>query len=70
MSISALDKNSAAAKAGLQKGDRLATLEGVALKNMSDLKLALLQHQVGNAVKMTVERAGSTNLLAYTVVLQ
>ncbi|WGZ94312.1 MAG: ChaN family lipoprotein [Candidatus Thiothrix putei] len=70
LSISALDKNSAAAKAGLQKGDRLATLEGVALKNMSDLKLALSQHQVGNAVKMTVERAGSTDLLAYTVVLQ
>ncbi len=68
--ISALDKNSAAAKAGLQKGDRLATLEGVALDNMADLKLALSQHQVGNAVKITVQRAGSTDLLAYTVVLQ
>lgn len=70
LSISALDKNSAASKAGLQKGDRLATLEGVALKNMADLKLVLSQHQVGNAVKMTVQRAGSKDLLAYTVVLQ
>ena len=70
LSISALDKNSAAAKAGLQKGDRLAMLEGVSLENMADLKLALSQYQVGNAVKMTVQRSGSSELLAYTVVLQ
>lgn len=70
LSISALDKNSAAGKAGLQKGDRLATLEGMALENMADLKLALSQYQVGKTVKMTVERAGSNDLLAYTVVLQ
>lgn len=70
LSISALDESSAAGKAGLQKGDRLATLEGIALENMADLKLALSQYQVGNAVKMTVERAGSNDLLAYTVVLQ
>ncbi len=70
LSIADLDKNSAAGKAGLQKGDRLASLEGLALENMSDLKLALSQHSVGHAVKMTVERAGAKDLLAYTVVLQ
>jgi hypothetical protein len=45
-------------------------LEDVTLENMADLKLAITQYQVGNAVKMTVQRAGSNDLLAYTVVLQ
>ncbi len=68
--ISALDNNSAAGKAGLQKGDRLASLEGIALQTMLDLKLVLSQYKAGDSVSMAVERQGTKDLLAYTVVLQ
>jgi len=68
--ISALDKNSAAGKAGLQQGDRLARVDNQALHTMTDLKLALAQRQVGDAVQVSVERGGEKAPLAYTVVLQ
>ncbi|SEA41608.1 Uncharacterized iron-regulated protein [Thiothrix caldifontis] len=70
LSIAVVDKDSAAGKAGLQKGDRLASLEGVTLQTMADLKQVLSQHQAGDSVNMAVERPGSQDLLAYTVVLQ
>jgi uncharacterized iron-regulated protein len=68
--ITALDKNSAASKAGLQQGDRLARVDNQELHTMADLKLALAQRQVGDAVQVAVERGGAKAPLAYTVVLQ
>ena len=68
--ISALDKNSAAGKAGLQQGDRLARVDNQELHTMADLKLALAAFQVGDAVRVAVERDGAKAPLAYTVVLQ
>lgn len=70
VNITTLDANSAAAKAGLQQGDRLASLEGIAIQGMADLKLALAQYKAGEQVKMVVERRGEKGLLAYQVVLQ
>ncbi len=70
VSIMALDANSAAGKAGLQKGDRLASLDGVAIQCMADLKQALAQYKAGESVNMTVERKGEKGLLARQVILQ
>lgn len=68
LTIKALDKNSAADKAGLRKGDRLAQINGTAIQSMADLKLALAQHTPGSMVEVTVERHGTE--IAHTVMLQ
>lgn len=70
LTIISLDANSAAGKAGLQQGDRLASVDGTSLRNMADLKLVLAEHQPGDKVSVAVERQGTPALLAYTVVLQ
>lgn len=68
--IKTLEKGSAASKAGLQQGDRLASIDGVALRNMADLKLALATHAPGAQVQVAVQRAGQTEMLTYNVTLQ
>ncbi len=68
--ITALDKNSAAGKAGLLQGDRLARVDNQELHNMADLKLALAAFQMGDEVKVAVERAGEMKLREYAVMLQ
>lgn len=70
LTILDLDTNSAAGKAGLQKGDRLASVDGVAIRSMADLKVVLAGHKPGERVSVEVERRGMVNLLKYTVILR
>ncbi|MFN3786378.1 MAG: ChaN family lipoprotein [Thiothrix sp.] len=68
--IKTVEKGSAASKAGLQQGDRLASIDGVVVRNMADLKLALATHAPGAQVQVAVQRAGQAETLTYSVTLQ
>ncbi|MDD5391716.1 MAG: ChaN family lipoprotein [Thiothrix sp.] len=68
--IGEMAAGSAAQKAGLQTGDRLASLDGIAITSMTDLMLTLAQYKPGQQVQVQVARAGETNLSAYAVTLQ
>ncbi|MGB3917400.1 MAG: ChaN family lipoprotein [Thiothrix litoralis] len=70
LSVAALDTKSGAAQAGVREGDRVASLDGVTIHNMADLKLALAQRPAGATVQLAVERSGERDLLSYSVVLQ
>jgi S1-C subfamily serine protease len=68
--IGEMTKGSAAQKAGLQTGDRLASLNGAGIRSMADLMLMLGQHKPGEKVAMTVQREGKAKLLPFNVTLQ
>jgi putative serine protease PepD len=58
---------SAAAKAGLRQGDIIQKVDGVTLNNGQTLAGVLQLHEVGDQVKMTVLRSGSTQDLTVTL---
>lgn len=60
LSIKALSNSSAAAKSGLKQGDYLLKLDGQAIDDLTDLRLALRAYQAGDTVKLHIERANST----------
>ncbi|WML89231.1 ChaN family lipoprotein [Thiothrix lacustris] len=67
--VTALDPNSGAVKAGVREADRVVSLEGVTIRNMTELKLVLAQRTAGETVTLVVERSGEKDLLSYAVVL-
>jgi uncharacterized iron-regulated protein len=68
--IGEMTQDSAAQKAGLQTGDRLASLNGTGIRSLADLMLMLGQHKPGEKVSMTVQREGKAKLLPFNVTLQ
>ncbi len=63
--VKALEPNMPAAKAGLQPGDKIATIDGLHLRSVDSL-LTYLQDQAGKPAALLVERAGATLPLTVT----
>lgn len=68
--IGEMPENSAARRAGLRAGDQLTSVNGHAVRNMSDLMLTLAAYKPGQRVKVTIARKGQPGLAVYAVILQ
>ena len=74
--IGDMARNSAVRKVGVRKGDRILTIDGIAIRNAADLSLELSGTKPGQVVKLVIEREAkekdiNTNKqLAYDVTLQ
>lgn len=53
--------NSAAEKAGLQKGDIITSINGNSINSVSDLRAELKQHEVGDAINIQYVRNGQAS---------
>ncbi len=58
--IQSVAPKSPAAQAGLQSGDVLTAFDGQPVNNLRDYSNLLKQHQAGDEVELTVQRAGKT----------
>lgn len=56
--VSGVTYNGSAANAGVQRGDRIVTFDGVSVKNASEIDTVLSKYRVGDTVRLTVERNG------------
>ncbi len=61
-------EDSAAEKAGLQKGDKIMSIDGEETKSSSDVKAKISKSKAGDKLKFEIERDGSKKTL--TVVIQ
>lgn len=59
--------NSGASVAGIQSGDMLVSIDGTAVSSAADVKTAIKSHQVGDTVKIEVQRNGSMLTLNATL---
>ena len=57
----------AADKAGIQKGDRIKTIDGQAVQSPTDLSSAVALKQPGDKVKIGIERNGTAQDLTATL---
>jgi membrane-associated protease RseP (regulator of RpoE activity) len=58
--IAKVTAGSAAARAGLQKGDRIVALDGTPVSHWAAITEAIPEHNVGDTIDMAVERDGDT----------
>lgn len=58
--IDSVEKGSPAEDAGLKKGDKILKVDGVEVSDTSYFKYELYKHNVGDKVKITVERDGKS----------
>lgn len=58
--IAAVSPNSGAAEAGLEVGDIITAIDGKAIESTTDVTLDVREHNVGDTVKVTVNRGGET----------
>ena len=56
----AVDPNGAAAAAGLQAGDIITQIDGIAILSMTDLSAAKKSYSAGDAAQFTVIRGGQS----------
>ena len=63
--VMALEPNMPAAKAGLQPGDKIASIDGLELRSVDSL-LTYLQDQAGKPAKLVVQRGNATLPLSVT----
>jgi uncharacterized iron-regulated protein len=63
--ISGFTSLSAARDAGLQTDDRIVSIDGLAITDYADLRLALWQKMPGHAVALTVQRGARTHTLMF-----
>ena len=72
VSIKTVSPDSAAAKAGLQTGDRIATIDGQPIHSYGDVQLALLDKKPGEHLSLRVERqeSGGRREIAGDLILQ
>jgi uncharacterized iron-regulated protein len=54
--IKGMGKSSGAAKAGMKDGDKLLSIDGNAISNYTDIRIALLDKAVGDKIEVEVER--------------
>ncbi|MCB0561672.1 MAG: Do family serine endopeptidase [Lewinellaceae bacterium] len=66
--VDSLLNNSAAAKAGLQAGDIITSVDGNTVRNAPQLQEAIARHNPGDEVRLAVDRKGQSK--AFTVKLQ
>jgi S1-C subfamily serine protease len=65
--IASIIANTGAAKAGLKKGDIVTALNGLPIRTMDDLILAVRRSQVGDKVTLTVWRSHASVTIVMTV---
>lgn len=65
--VDSVTKNSAAAKAGMKKGDVIVKAEGKTVNDVANLHSILYSHKVGDKVTITVNRNGKTRDLTVTL---
>ena len=65
--VQSIISGSAAAKAGIKPGDIIQKVDGIALNNGQTLAGVLQLHEVGDHVKLTILRAGSTRDIDVTL---
>lgn len=66
--VSALQKNGAALKAGIQEGDIILKINNVAINKISEFQEQLSRYRPGDKIFVTVKRKG--NIEKYNVILQ
>jgi peptidase M28-like protein/PDZ domain-containing protein len=54
--VRSVTAESGAAKAGVQDGDRIVTIDGAAVSNATDLLNEIRRHKIGDAIKLGVKR--------------
>lgn len=59
LTIAAFSANSNGEKTGLRRGDILTEVNGHAIKELADARIALIDAKVGDQVKLTVKRPGA-----------
>lgn len=70
LEIIGVEANSAAGKAGLRKGDKLAKVNEVVIHGIADLKLALAAYKPGDKVKVVAQGRDEATPRAYEITLQ
>ena len=65
--IITVDKNSAAEKGGIKEGDIITKLDDNEIKNTAYLRYYLFQHDIGDKIKITVNREGKEKNLEITL---
>lgn len=65
--IYSVAENSAAEKGGLQKGDKIMSIDGEDIKSSSDVKSKISSSKAGDKLKFTIERNGSKKELTIVV---
>jgi serine protease Do len=65
--VTTVDKNSPAEKAGLQVGDVILTFDGQAVKNSDQLRPLVRKKKPGDEVEMEIQRGSETKKLKLTV---
>ena len=65
--ILSVDKNSSAEKGGIKEGDIVTKLDDHEIKNTAYFRYYLYQHEIGDKVKITVNREGKTKNLELTL---
>ena len=66
--VASVTSGSAAASAGIKKGDVITAADGKTVNDVATLHIILYSHNVGDKVKITVNRNGKT--MTFTVTLQ
>jgi S1-C subfamily serine protease len=56
--VGEVSRGSKATEAGIQPGDLIISLEGQRIRNLGDLRNELLRKQVGDKVKLAIQRDG------------
>ena len=60
-------KNSAAEKAGLQKGDIISAINGNSINSVSDLRAQLRKHKIGDPIDVSIIRNGNASQVEATL---
>ncbi len=68
--VATVDKNSAAAKGGLEAGDIITKIEGKEVTNVAYLRYLLYKHEVGDTIKITYKRDGKEKSATVTLKAQ
>ena len=65
--VESVEQGGAADKAGIKKGDKILKIENTAIENTSYFRYQLYKYNVGDKIKITVERDGSEKTLTVTL---
>lgn len=65
--VDSLMANSAAAEAGIEKGDVIIAVDGIEVTNSSELQELIARHRPGDEVKVTVDRHGKERVFNVTL---
>ena len=65
--VESVEQGGAADKAGIKKGDKILKIEDTTIENTSYFRYQLYKYNVGDKIKITVERDGSEKTLTVTL---